>query len=59
MMISFATPALVKPLDLGADLVVESLTRFVGGQSDLTLGPETIAFGPAETRPVPIPGRNR
>ena len=28
-------------------------------KSDLKLGPETIEFGPAETRPVPIPGRNR
>ncbi len=35
---TFATPALVKPLDHGADLVVESLTKFVGGHSDLTLG---------------------
>ncbi len=28
-------------------------------KNDLKLGPETIAFGPAETRPVPVPGRNR
>jgi predicted dehydrogenase len=27
--------------------------------SDLRLGPETIAFGDAAQRPVPIPGRNR
>lgn len=35
---TFATPALCKPLDLGADLVVESLTKLIGGHSDLTLG---------------------
>ncbi len=35
---TFATPILVKPLDLGADLVVESLTKFIGGHSDVTLG---------------------
>jgi cystathionine beta-lyase/cystathionine gamma-synthase len=35
---TFATPALVRPLDLGADLVVESLTKMIGGHSDVTLG---------------------
>ena len=35
---TFATPALVKPLDLGADLVMESLTKLIGGHSDVTLG---------------------
>ncbi len=35
---TFATPALVKPLDLGADLVMESLTKMIGGHSDVTLG---------------------
>jgi cystathionine beta-lyase/cystathionine gamma-synthase len=35
---TFATPVLVKPLDLGADLVVESLTKLIGGHSDVTLG---------------------
>jgi cystathionine beta-lyase/cystathionine gamma-synthase len=35
---TFATPALVKPLELGANIVVESLTKMIGGHSDVTLG---------------------
>src|SRR5207248_6105243 len=35
---TFATPALVRPLELGADLVVESLTKMLGGHGDVTLG---------------------
>ncbi|MFN4258956.1 MAG: trans-sulfuration enzyme family protein [Gemmataceae bacterium] len=35
---TFATPILTRPLDLKADLVVESLTKMIGGHSDVTLG---------------------
>jgi cystathionine gamma-synthase len=35
---TFATPVLLRPLEHGADLVVESLTKLIGGHSDLTLG---------------------
>jgi cystathionine beta-lyase/cystathionine gamma-synthase len=35
---TFATPVLVQPLELGADLVIESLTKLIGGHSDVTLG---------------------
>ncbi|HEV3116779.1 MAG TPA: aminotransferase class I/II-fold pyridoxal phosphate-dependent enzyme [Gemmataceae bacterium] len=35
---TFATPTLCRPLDLGADFVVESLTKMIGGHSDVTLG---------------------
>lgn len=35
---TFATPALVRPLELGADFVIESLTKVIGGHSDVTLG---------------------
>jgi cystathionine beta-lyase/cystathionine gamma-synthase len=35
---TFATPVLVKPLELGANIVVESLTKMIGGHSDVTLG---------------------
>jgi cystathionine gamma-lyase len=35
---TFASPVLQRPLDLGADLVVESLTKYVGGHSDLLAG---------------------
>ena len=34
---TFASPVLCQPLALGADLVIESLTKYVGGHSD-TLG---------------------
>jgi cystathionine beta-lyase/cystathionine gamma-synthase len=35
---TFATPVLCRPLERGAALVQESLTKFIGGHSDLTLG---------------------
>jgi cystathionine gamma-synthase len=35
---TFATPVLVRPLDVGADIVIESLTKMIGGHSDVTLG---------------------
>lgn len=35
---TFATPYHVRPLKLGADLVVHSVTKFIGGHSDLILG---------------------
>ncbi len=35
---TFATPALTRPLEHGADLVLESLTKMIGGHSDVTLG---------------------
>jgi cystathionine gamma-synthase len=35
---TFATPALLRPLEIGTDLVVESLTKMIGGHSDVTLG---------------------
>lgn len=35
---TFATPILQKPLALGADMVLHSATKFLGGHSDLTAG---------------------
>ncbi len=35
---TFATPVLCRPLELGADVVMESLTKMIGGHSDITLG---------------------
>jgi cystathionine beta-lyase/cystathionine gamma-synthase len=35
---TFATPVLCRPLALGADLVMESLTKMIGGHSDVILG---------------------
>src|SRR5262249_61991094 len=34
---TFATPCLVRPLARGAEVVIHSLTKFLGGHSDLTL----------------------
>lgn len=35
---TFATPALQQPLSLGADIVVHSATKYLGGHSDLIAG---------------------
>jgi cystathionine gamma-synthase len=35
---TFATPVLVRPLEWGADFVMESATKVIGGHSDVTLG---------------------
>lgn len=35
---TFATPVLQKPLQLGADLVIHSATKYLGGHSDLIAG---------------------
>ena len=43
---TFAGPALVRPLALGADLVVESATKFLNGHSDVIAG---AVAGDAET----------
>jgi len=35
---TFATPYLQKPLDLGADIVMHSATKYLGGHSDVVMG---------------------
>lgn len=35
---TFATPVLCRPLELGATIVIESLTKLIAGHSDVTLG---------------------
>ena len=35
---TFATPMLQQPLELGADLVVHSVSKFISGHSDLVMG---------------------
>ena len=35
---TFATPYLQRPLDLGADIVMHSATKYLGGHSDLLMG---------------------
>jgi cystathionine beta-lyase/cystathionine gamma-synthase len=55
---TFATPALCRPLQRGADLVMESLTKMIGGHSDVTLGVVSGRGGPAAevTRAVSVWG---
>tara|TARA_X000000950_G_scaffold56218_1_gene67606 strand:+ start:16540 stop:17682 length:1143 start_codon:yes stop_codon:yes gene_type:complete len=45
---TFATPYLQRPLELGADIVIHSVTKYLGGHSDVVMGAlitsnETIA----------------
>ena len=35
---TFATPYLQTPLDLGADIVMHSVTKFINGHSDVVMG---------------------
>ena len=35
---TFATPYLQRPLDLGADIIMHSVTKYIGGHSDLVMG---------------------
>jgi cystathionine beta-lyase len=39
---TWASPLLCKPLALGADFVVEALTKYAGGHSDVLLGSVTV-----------------
>jgi methionine-gamma-lyase len=42
---TYATPALTRPIELGADIVLHSATKYLGGHGDLVGG---IALGSAE-----------
>jgi cystathionine gamma-synthase len=44
---TFATPVLQRPFELGADMVVHSLTKYLGGHSDAMGGSVTIKNHPA------------
>jgi cystathionine gamma-lyase len=43
---TFATPALQRPLEIGADLILHSTTKYLGGHSDL-IGGALVAKDPA------------
>jgi cystathionine gamma-lyase len=43
---TFATPYLQNPLDLGADIVMHSVTKYLGGHSDVIMG--ALALNSAE-----------
>lgn len=42
---TFATPINQRPLDVGADVAVQSVTKFIGGHSDLLGGVVTVRDG--------------
>jgi cystathionine gamma-synthase len=48
---TFATPVFQRPIELGADVVVHSTTKFVGGHSDLIGGAVIFAPGLRLKRP--------
>ncbi|MCP4457185.1 MAG: cystathionine gamma-synthase [Cytophagales bacterium] len=61
---TFASPYLQNPLDLGADIVMHSITKFIGGHSDVIMGflgtndpdlDEQIAFIQNSSGAVPSP----
>lgn len=61
---TFSTPYLQNPLDLGADLVMHSVTKYIGGHSDVVMGAlvlnddslqERLAFIQNSCGPVPGP----
>ena len=61
---TFASPYLQRPLDLGADVVVHSITKYIAGHSDVIMGAivlnddvlqERLSFLQNATGPVPGP----
>jgi cystathionine gamma-synthase len=44
---TFATPMLQRPLSLGADIVVHSVTKALAGHSDVLMGAVVVAEGPS------------
>jgi cystathionine beta-lyase/cystathionine gamma-synthase len=48
---TFATPLLCRPFEHGADIVVHSATKYLGGHDDLTLG-VIVAADPARHRAI-------
>ncbi|MBP7146400.1 MAG: PLP-dependent transferase [Acidobacteria bacterium] len=48
---TFATPAWQTPLDLGADIVVHSVTKYLGGHSDI-VGGAVVTRGPELAQPI-------
>ena len=49
---TWATPALQRPLDLGADAVVHSATKYIGGHSDMMAGIVIVPAGSPLERPL-------
>jgi len=47
---TFATPYLQTPLDIGADIVLHSLTKYMGGHSDVVMGALVVKDQPLAER---------
>lgn len=47
---TFSTPLRQRPLELGADVVVHSATKFIAGHSDVLMGLVVVADGALRTR---------
>ena len=63
---TFASPYVCRPLELGADLVVESATKFLGGHSDVIAGvvagserPDRRGRAASRSTPAPPSARSR
>ena len=56
---TFATPANQRPLELGADFVVHSTTKYLGGHSDVVGGVVVSAAGVVVRAPALRPERRR
>ncbi|HMT32545.1 MAG: PLP-dependent transferase [Actinomycetales bacterium] len=56
---TFATPLLQRPLELGADLVVHSVTKYLSGHSDVLLGAVVSAPAARELREQVLTHRTR
>lgn len=54
---TFATPILQRPLDLGADLVIHSTTKFINGHSDVIGGAVLAGDGTTCARAAEVVGR--
>ena len=55
---TFATPILQKPLDLGADLVLHSATKFLGGHAD-AVGGSCLRSDGFDRTDLSLPGNQR
>ena len=51
---TWSTPYLVRPLTLGADCVLHSCTKYIGGHSDCTGGVLVLGHSAAVTKAVPM-----
>ncbi|RWJ58154.1 MAG: PLP-dependent transferase [Mesorhizobium sp.] len=56
---TWATPVLQRPLALGADAVMHSATKYIGGHSDLMAGVVVVADGSRLERPLRMIQRHK